>query len=74
MRNEIKKYYIENLGSFAPLDDTDFNELCSLELNFLQVPCVLYVKPGYRYTGNEILLSHKELKSILESTTNHSAN
>lgn len=69
MRNQPKKYQIENLGAFTILDDKDFNELCSLELNLLHIPAVLYIRQGYQYSGNEILLSHQELKTILKSTT-----
>ena len=69
MRNHPKKYKIENLGAFTTLDDKDFNNLCSLELNLLHAPCVLYIKQGYSYTGNELVLSDKEFKTILESTT-----
>ena len=69
MRNQSKKYQIANLGAFTTLDDKDFNNLCGLELNLLHAPCVLYIKQGYSYIGNELLLSEKELKAILESTT-----
>ena len=69
MRNQPKKYQIGNLGAFTTLDDKDFNNLCSLELNLLHAPCVLYIKQGYSYIGNQLLLSEKELKTILESTT-----
>jgi hypothetical protein len=69
MRNQPKKYKIVNLGAFTTLDHKDFNDLCSLELNFLHVPCVFYIKEGYSYTGNELLVSDKELKTKLKLTT-----
>lgn len=74
MRNESRKYFIENAGSFTTLDDKEFNELCSYELNLLQVPAILYVRPGFHYQGNELLLSHKELKSIIDLTLQYSIN
>jgi len=69
MRNQPKKYQIAKFGAFTTLDDKDFNNLCSLELNLLHAPCVLYIKQGYNYIGNELSLSHQEFKAILESTT-----
>jgi hypothetical protein len=74
MRNESKKYYIENVGSFAMLDDKEFNELCGYELSLLQVPAILYVKNGYNYTGSELLLSHQELKAVIQTTMQYSIN
>ena len=74
MRNRFNKYHIENLGSFVELDDKEFNELCSLELNLSTVPGILYLKPGYKYTGKEILLSHNELRTILKLLSNDSIN
>ena len=74
MRYESRKYYIENFGSFAVLDDREFNELCGNEPSFLQVPAILYVKNGYSYKGDELLLSHEELKAIIETTIKYSAN
>jgi hypothetical protein len=74
MRNESRKYYIENMGAFAVLDDKEFNELCGYELSLLHVPAVLYVKDGYRYAGNELLLSHRDLKAVIETTIKYSIN
>jgi hypothetical protein len=74
MRNSLKKYEIENLGSFITLDDKDFNDLFTLELNLLQPPAVLYISRDYDYTGGEIVISHKELKSILQSLASQSLN
>ena len=74
MRNRFNKYQIENLGSFVELDDKDFNELCSLELNLYTVAGILYLKPGYKYTGKEILLSHNEFRTILKSLSTDSFN
>ena len=74
MRNRFNKYQIENLGSFVELDDKDFNELCSLELNLSPVTGILYLKQDYQYTGNEILLSHSEFKAILKSSISDSSN
>ena len=68
MRNQLIKYSVSNLGSFIGLDDKDLNELCSLELNLLHIPAVMYLKQGYQYKGKEMLLSHKELIAILKST------
>ena len=69
MRSPLQKYEIENLGAFMTLDDKDFNDLCSLELNMLHIPGVLYVNKRYQYTGDEILLSDDELKTIIIATT-----
>jgi hypothetical protein len=74
MRNESRKYYIANIGSFAMLDDKEFNELCGYELSLLQVPAVLYVRDGYHYKGSELLFSHQELKSIIQTTLQYSIN
>ena len=74
MRNESRKYYIENVGSFANLDDKEFNELCGYELSLLQVPAVLYVKNGFHYKGSELVLSHEELKSVIQTTIQYSIN
>ena len=74
MRNESRKYYIANIGPFAVLDDREFNELCGYELSLLQVPAVLYVTNGYSYTGGELLLTHQELKDVIQTTLQYSIN
>ena len=74
MSNQIIKYYIENTGSFVILDDKGFNDLAGYELPLSEIPGVLYLKPGYEIMSNEILFSHKEVKSILQATTSYSVN
>jgi hypothetical protein len=74
MSNEIKKYYIEDTGSFVILDDKGFNDLAGYELPLSVIPGILYLKPGYEILSNEILFSHKELKSILQTTIHYSIN
>jgi hypothetical protein len=74
MRNEMKKYFIENAGAFITMDDSDFNELCTYELSLLQIPAILFVQPGYQYTGDNVVLTHQELKTILKTTIHNSIN
>ncbi len=68
MRNQLLKFTVCDLGSFIELDDKGFNVLCSLELNLLHIPAVMYLKQDYQYKGKEMLLSRKELIAILKST------
>jgi hypothetical protein len=74
MKNELKKYFIENAGAFITMDDSDFNELCTYELSLLQIPAILFVQPGYKYTGDNVVLTHREMKTILKSTIDKSIN
>lgn len=74
MRNEMKKYFIENAGAFVTMNDSDFNELCGYELDLLQIPAILFVQPGYKYNGDQIVLTHLELKTILKTTIYNSIN
>lgn len=74
MNNSIVKYYIENTGSFVILDDKGFNDLAAYELPLSEIPGILYLKPGYEILSDEILFSHKEVKSILQVTTSYSLN
>jgi hypothetical protein len=74
MRNEMKKYFIENAGAFITMDDSDFNELCTYELSLLQIPAILFVQHGYQYTGDNVVLTHQELKTILKTTIHNSIN
>jgi hypothetical protein len=74
MRNEMKKYFIENAGAFVTMNDSDFNELCAYETDLLQIPAILFVRRGYTYNGDEVVLTHKELKTILRTTINNSIN
>lgn len=74
MRNEMKKYFIENAGAFVTMNDSDFNELCTFELSLLQIPAILFVQPGYKYTGEQVVLNHRELRTVLLNTINNSIN
>jgi hypothetical protein len=74
MKSEIKKFFIENNGSFVPMTDSDLNELCTYEPSLLQLPAVLFLQKGYSYNGDEFVLRHFELKTILKSTLNNCIN
>ena len=74
MRNDLRKYFIDNVGPFAKLDESDLNELVAYEIQLIQVPAILYVKSGYHYTGDELTLSFKELETLIISTLNNSLN
>lgn len=74
MKNELKKFFIENRGSFIPMSDSDLNELCTYEISLLQMPAVLFLQNGYGYNGDEFVLNHYELKTILKSTLNYCIN
>lgn len=74
MKSEIKIFFIENSGSFAPMTDNDLNELCTYEPALLHMPAVLFLQKGYGYNGDEFVLNHYELKTILKSTLNNCIN
>ena len=74
MRNEMKKYFIENAGAFVTMNDSDFNELCAYEMDLLHIPAILFVQPGYKYAGDQVVLTHRELKTILKTNINNSIN
>jgi hypothetical protein len=74
MRNELKKYFIENVGAFATLDEGEFNELVTHDMQMIQVPAMLYVKEGYRYSGDELVLTLKELATLIKTSLTNSIN
>jgi hypothetical protein len=74
MRNEMKKYFIENAGAFITMNDSDMNDLCTYEPDMLQIPAILLIQPGYKYTGGHVVLSERELKAILKIAINNSIN
>ncbi len=74
MNRNSQKYYLENLGSFIGLDDREYNDLRCYDLHLIQVPGILYLQPGFIYTGEEIILSARELRAILQTTLNNSIN
>jgi hypothetical protein len=74
MSNRLKKYFIENIGAFAELDESEFNELVTYDIEMIQVPAMLYVKEGYRYTGKELVLTLKELVTLIKTSLTNSIN
>jgi hypothetical protein len=74
VKNEIKKYFIKNTGSFVALTEGDLNELCILEQELVQVPAILFLQTGSGYDGEEMVLSKAELKEILKATLYNSFN
>ena len=74
MKNQLTRYFIENAGPFIALRDCDINELCTYDIQILQVPAMLYINPEYKYSGQEILLTHTELQSLLFSNVKNILN
>ncbi|HJS54896.1 MAG TPA: hypothetical protein VJ765_10140 [Chitinophagaceae bacterium] len=74
MRNESKKYFIENFGSFVNFDDSALNELITYDMEMIAAPAILYVKEGFRYNGSELVLTLKELDMLLKTSLNNSIN
>ena len=74
MRNESKKYFIENIGPFVNFDDSELNELMAYDMQMIQAPAILYVKEGFRYKGSELVLTIKELDMLLKTSLNNSIN
>jgi hypothetical protein len=74
MRNESKKYFIDNVGPFATLDEGEFNELVTYDIQLIQVPAILFVKQGYRYAGNELVLTLNELATLMKASLTNSIN
>ena len=74
MKNQLGRYFIENAGPFIALSDCDINELCTYDTQILQVPAMLYISPGYKYRGQEILLSHTELQLLLSTNVKNILN
>lgn len=74
MRNESKKYFIANIGPFVNFDDSELNELITYDMEIIEAPAILYVKEGFRYNGNELVLTIKELDMLLKASLNNSIN
>lgn len=74
MRNESKKYFIENIGPFVIFDDSELNELITYDMEMIEAPAILYVKEGFRYNGSELVLTIKELDVLLKKSLNNSIN
>jgi hypothetical protein len=74
MCSNSKKYFIENVGPFVMLSEGDVNELLTYDMELVQAPAILFMKQGYRYSGDEILLSNKELATLVKMSLNNSIN
>lgn len=74
MKNNEQKYYIENFGSFTPLGDKELNDLCTYEISLVQVPALLFLHDEFIYNGETLLVSHQELKAILQSSLKNAIN
>jgi hypothetical protein len=61
-------------AGFVTLNDKELNDLNNYSMELFPKPCILYVKPGYRYTGREETLSHHQLRDFLEQSINLSIN
>jgi hypothetical protein len=74
MRNEKRKYNTDHSGEFVTLNDRELNELNNYNMDLFPKPCMLYVKPGYRFTGKEETLTHHQLQDFLGQAINLSIN
>lgn len=74
MKWNTYKYYLDGRDSYIGLSERECEELRIYEFPLIQVPGILYIREGYRAAGDDIILTSRELRTVLANSLKQSFN